>query len=219
MSDIKTKYWDEYDQSSIGVGAYTDFRLLASLVKDKNILEVGCGRGDMICKLNESRSRAAIDPSERAITFALQREPGLIDFRVGFAEKLDFDDNTFDFTYSLEVIEHVKEYKEMVKEMVRVTKTGGLIFIQTPNYPIKRVYDFIYWLLKRRAEFADDYTHVSKLSAFELKKVVGSEARVINVYARNIFLDKRFSFLRFDFIKRTIGLVLGQKTIILAKKE
>lgn len=219
MNDNKIKYWDEYDKSSIGVGAYTDSELLFSIVKGKNILEVGCGRGDMINRLNESSFRTAIDPSERAIQFALQRDLGAVDFRVGFAEKLDFKDDTFDVVYSLEVIEHVKEYKNMVKEMTRVTKTGGYIFIQTPNYPIKRFYDFIHWVLKRRGKLDDDYTHVSKLSAFELKNVVAQEADVVKVYSRNIFLDQKFSLLRSDFIKRTIGLFLGQKTIILAIKK
>ena len=46
---------------------------------------------------------------------------------------LSFDNDSFDLTYSVSVIEHIyKRFIDAVNEMVRVTKSGGYIYISTP---------------------------------------------------------------------------------------
>ena len=216
MSEIE--HWNQYDDVGIGVGAYTDTQELISLTKDKDILEVGCGRGLMLSKLVAAKKRSGIDPSSVAIDFAILQNPNT-EYRVAFAEKLPFGDNSFDLVYSLEVIEHVKEYESMVEEIFRVLKPGGVVYIQTPNYPIKRLYDFIFWILGRRKEFADDYTHVTKLSSFKLRKIVKNKFRIVDIYSRNILLDSKFSFLKSNFFRKRVGLILGQKTIVIGTKN
>jgi ubiquinone/menaquinone biosynthesis C-methylase UbiE len=171
----------------------------------------------MLNRLDQAKSRVGIDPSSEAVNQANEESSG-VEFKVGFAEKLPFADEVFDVAYSLEVIEHVAEYAAMISEMCRVVKPGGYIYIQTPNYPAKRFYDFIYWLFGKRSDLADDYTHVTKLSACRLKKEVGKKFFVENVYSRNIILDSRVRILKGKKIAETLGLFLGQKTIIIAHK-
>ena len=213
----RVAHWNQYDKTGIGVGAYTDTETLRSLIKGKYILEVGCGRGSMLLKLDSAARRVGIDPSSEALDLARIQNQG-VTFQVAFAEKLPFEDNTFDLVYSLEVIEHVKEYELMVSEIERVLKPGGVIFIQTPNYPVKRVYDFIFWVFGKRAELADDYTHVSKLSAFKLRNVIKEKFSLVDVYSRNIFLDSKFRFLKSNFFRKKVGLLVGQKTIVVGTK-
>ena len=50
------------------------------------------------------------------------------------AENIDFRDNFFDFVYCFTVIEHVDDVQKSIKEMLRVTKVGGYIFLHTPDY-------------------------------------------------------------------------------------
>ncbi len=213
----QVEHWNKYDEAGIGVGAYTDFETLINLVKDKEILEVGCGRGLMLKKITDAKTKSGIDPSSEAIEFAQKQSPNSI-FQVAFAEKLPFADSSFDLVYSLEVIEHVKAYESMVSEIHRVLKPGGVIFIQTPNYPIKRGYDFIYWLVGKRKELKDDYTHVTKLSSFRLKKILKSKFIITETYSRNILLDSRIRFLANRGLKKTLGLLVGQKTIVIGHK-
>ena len=49
-------------------------------------------------------------------------------------ENLPYDSGSFDIVVSDMVMEHVKSIKESLMEMLRVLKTGGYIYIHTPNY-------------------------------------------------------------------------------------
>lgn len=53
-------------------------------------------------------------------------EPGTV---LGSGMQLPFRDGSFDVTYSSNVLEHVDKPWTMAEEMVRVTKSGGLVFL------------------------------------------------------------------------------------------
>ncbi len=75
-----------------------------------------------------------IDPKEHL--HVNERVP--LDFKVGDARKLSFHDNSFDFVYSISVLEHIYcDYLSAVKEMIRVTKTGGIIYV---TFPVAEIY-------------------------------------------------------------------------------
>lgn len=48
-------------------------------------------------------------------------------------EKLHCQDNKFDFVSCTEVVEHLENYRLVVREIYRVTKQGGLVVFTTPN--------------------------------------------------------------------------------------
>ena len=76
-----------------------------------------------------------------------------------------------------------------------------------------------FWAFGKRLELADDYTHVSKLSSFKLRSVLKKKFNLVDVYSRNIFLDSRLRFLKGNFFKRKLGLLVGQKTIVVGTKK
>lgn len=83
---------------------------------------------------------------------------------LGKGEKLPYPDASFDVVNFMEVIEHVPQEAigEILKEIRRVTKPGGFLMISTPNYPIKRFYDFVDAFVGRKwARLRDDPTHVT----------------------------------------------------------
>ena len=49
---------------------------------------------------------------------------------------LGIESDTYDFVVSFQVIEHIKEDYELVKEIFRVLKPGGKLIISTPNRPM-----------------------------------------------------------------------------------
>jgi len=48
-------------------------------------------------------------------------------------ESLPYPDNHFDLVTSSEVVEHVENYRALLREAFRVTASGGVIVVTTPN--------------------------------------------------------------------------------------
>jgi predicted SAM-dependent methyltransferase len=70
-----------------------------------------------------------IDESEKRYI----KESKNLKFRTVDATKMPFQDDSFDVTYSISVVEHIYEkYLAAIREMVRVTRKKGIIFITFP---------------------------------------------------------------------------------------
>lgn len=95
------------------------------------ILDVGCGTGANIEMLSQYGDAEGVDVSDDALEFC--RKKGL-KVQKGLAEKLPYDDATFDLTTALDVIEHLDDDVAGLKEMHRVTKTGGYSLFFVPAF-------------------------------------------------------------------------------------
>ncbi|CAN5602160.1 class I SAM-dependent methyltransferase [soil metagenome] len=110
---------------------------LASLDSDKSvrspfrILDVGCGTGANLEMLAQFGSAEGVDVSDDALEFC--RRKGLT-VQKGLAETLPYEDEAFDITTALDVIEHLDDDIAGLKEMHRVTKTGGYSLIFVPAF-------------------------------------------------------------------------------------
>jgi ubiquinone/menaquinone biosynthesis C-methylase UbiE len=110
-------------------------------VKDKRILEIACGRGGF-SRLLGSRGASVFgaDFSVSAVDIAkerLHRDPSLtgrVTYVQADAQNMPFDENSFDIVVSCETIEHVPDPRAAVREMYRVCKPGGMLYLTTPNY-------------------------------------------------------------------------------------
>jgi SAM-dependent methyltransferase len=93
------------------------------------LLEVGCGIGvDSIQLARGGFNVTAVDLTENALAvareFAAHRGVD-IDFRLGNAESLEFEDESFDVVYSFGVLHHTPDIEKSVAEVRRVLKPGG----------------------------------------------------------------------------------------------
>jgi len=105
-------------------------------------LDVGCGDGrwtadiyDYLIKNFSNQFQAyGIDFSNRAIAFAKLISPW-IDFQVHRGENIPFQNQSFDLTTAVEVLEHVEDNAEetFLRELCRVTKPSGLVILSTPS--------------------------------------------------------------------------------------
>lgn len=96
------------------------------------ILDVGCGVGQVVLKLKERGFSAhGVDVSEANIARASSHSPECIIYD---GRRLPFEDNFFDSVGSLNVLEHVEEPENFLKELVRVTKPGGSLTVSSPNF-------------------------------------------------------------------------------------
>lgn len=116
--------------------------IISKVPKDvSSILDVGCGSGwvaeHYIKKLIKVHS---LDISITNPSKAMQHYPGQKHFGVvADSFRLPFVDNSFDCVIASEIIEHVVNPVEFIKEVFRVVKKGGRLIITTP-YKEKLIY-------------------------------------------------------------------------------
>jgi 2-polyprenyl-3-methyl-5-hydroxy-6-metoxy-1,4-benzoquinol methylase len=108
----------------------------------KRVLEIGCGRGGFACWLSRHPARpaevVAADFSAAAVGmgrgFATVHSIDRVTWTVANIEALDGFRTDFDTVFSCETIEHVPDAPRAVRELARVLRPGGRLFLTTPNY-------------------------------------------------------------------------------------
>lgn len=110
-------------------------------IKDKTILDIGCGRGDISLYLaKKAKKVVGIDYSKDAIELANEAKlsyPATIQKKLSFlvmnAKKLKFPDNYFDIIINIDVFEHLyhEELTDSINQMSRVLKKDGILFVHT----------------------------------------------------------------------------------------
>lgn len=93
------------------------------------ILDVGCGPGSLTAELAArvgATNVAAVDPSEPFVAAARERYPD-VDVRVASAEALPHPDNSFDAALAQLVIHFMTDPVDGLREMMRVTRSGGIV--------------------------------------------------------------------------------------------
>lgn len=92
------------------------------------ILDAGCGKGRILRRLMEAfpeNSFTALDLSGAMLDYV----PKEVVSVEGVLENIPLSDNVYDVTYCVEAIEHSSNPTAVVRELVRVTKKGGIIII------------------------------------------------------------------------------------------
>ncbi|MBN9450283.1 MAG: class I SAM-dependent methyltransferase [Bosea sp.] len=106
-----------------------EFATWARLPESGRALDVGCGPGALVAVLATrlgERSVSAIDPSASFVAAARERFPAA-DVREASAEDLPFPDASFDATLAALVVHFMTDAAVGVREMVRVTRPGGVV--------------------------------------------------------------------------------------------
>ncbi len=105
---------------------------LGQPVPNGRLLDVGCGKGDLLVRLR--RDGWAVEGSEvdpQAVETA-RAEHGLT-VHLGELASLGFPAASFDAVTMNQVIEHVYDPVSLVRESLRVLKPGGRLVLATPN--------------------------------------------------------------------------------------
>ena len=99
------------------------------------ILDVGCAQGNFSLSWAEKGfDVTGLDLRKDFLSYAmLKYEKGLFLPVVGSVESLPFLDDSFDFVFAGELIEHVAEPLQLIQELKRVCKSDGCILLTTPN--------------------------------------------------------------------------------------
>lgn len=96
------------------------------------ILDVGCGTGANLEMLAQFGAAEGVDVSEDALAFCRAR--GLTKVRLGAAESLPYEDNSFDLVTALDVVEHLDDDAAGLSEMRRVLRPDGRALLFVPAF-------------------------------------------------------------------------------------
>lgn len=99
-------------------------------------LDVGCGPGGLTAELAAllgAERVAAVDPSGPFVEACRRRLPG-VRTELAAAEALPFDDDAFDHAFAQLVVNFMADPLAGVREMCRVTRTGGTVAAAVWDY-------------------------------------------------------------------------------------
>lgn len=109
------------------------------------VLDVGCGKGRYLKELVKTHSTVkyyAVDISLEVMKFF--EIPG-VEKKQGNLTNIPYENNKFDFTYSCEALEHAVDISSAIREMCRVTKSGGYVAVIDKNKDMLGYYDIEEW--------------------------------------------------------------------------
>jgi len=206
------KFWDELFMSNKNIDPIANWRhdvVLKKINPNKNILNIGVGRGDfedLLFKWFPNIQYVGTDITVNTLNYVKSKFDGK-KFIKSSVYNLPFNSDTFDQICLLEVIEHIKPQKTMIvlKEIARVLNKEGILVISIP------VNESLHETLPNNPN-----SHMRSYSLNLLKfEILVTGLRPIKIYEAS-------AFKKLFFIKNVINHILKIKKpnyyIILAKK-
>ncbi|WP_371784590.1 class I SAM-dependent methyltransferase [Streptosporangium subroseum] len=115
--------------------------LLPHLRPGTSLLDVGCGPGTITVDLAERIAPGmvtAVEVTAEALALARaeaeRRGRSTIEFFVADVHALEFPDDTFDVVHAHQVLQHVGDPVQALREMRRVCKPGGIVAVRDSDY-------------------------------------------------------------------------------------
>lgn len=138
----KVHYAAEVPYYSIADLRPVEIKLLTKLKKGAKVLDLACGSGRFsIGAAKLGFNVIGVDITPEAIKAAKNRADkdklNKVRFLEGDMTNLEFENNTFDYTFcprfSINAVATFEQRAKAIREMLRVTKEGGTIFIESFN--------------------------------------------------------------------------------------
>jgi len=145
---------------------------------NKKALDIPLGPGAMAWELHDQGY--AVTGADINVQQSSNLPPEIIRQTCNLNEQLPFPDNSFDLVTSLEGIEHVENHFLMLRELGRVTKSGGHLIISTPNIcsveqRLKFLINGTFYRFISRAEIekrGSGFSHQNLIGFVELRQVL-----------------------------------------------
>jgi SAM-dependent methyltransferase len=110
----------------------------ASVAENDFVLEVGSGTGELTFAIAEGIPSTRVTGVERSAAYVRAAQRRIrneqVRFLVGDAQALDFPDATFDKTLSMLVLNFIPDRDQALRDMIRVTKPGGVVAAAVWDY-------------------------------------------------------------------------------------
>lgn len=141
-----SEFWNDYATDYFWEEAHQDARLVEletlGMAPSSRILDLAGGHGQFLFRaLERGHDAWGIEPDAWKIAFAARKlaatsRPADWGSRLvsGVGERMPFADASFDVVTSYQTLEHVQDLGAVLAEMLRVTRSGGLIHLRCPDY-------------------------------------------------------------------------------------
>lgn len=138
--DKQQGYWDSVASVKVFSHPLKKEILQRFIKKNTAILDYGCGYGRSLLELKQLgyENLSGVDLSEEMIVRGLKKSPDMNLQKID-GEKLPFEDNLFDCCILFAVLTCVvtnEGQKEIIREIQRVLKPGGLLYLS--DYPLQK---------------------------------------------------------------------------------
>lgn len=139
MTEFYEKYWEENTTHQRGDFDLKWPKLKNHIPREGNvaILDFGCGAGHILSEIKKLNPRAkliGLDVSRAALDEAQKLLPEAELHKIEDGGKFPLPDNSVDFIFTSEVIEHVYDTENAAKELYRILKPGGEMLLTTPYH-------------------------------------------------------------------------------------
>jgi len=176
----KSEYYDGLlVKADLGLHQQIAGQVQQRLLRGGAVLDLGAGEGALSARLADLGY----------VVTSVDKDAGSFKCSKTAFERLDFDsaeqiqgfvsrhEAMFDAVLGIEVIEHVQDPWQYVRQLMKMVKPGGLVLITTPNTSswLSRV---MFLLTGRFHQFGDadlPYGHISPISPWELELILKSE--------------------------------------------
>jgi SAM-dependent methyltransferase len=170
---------------------------LANVRGGQTVLDVGCGTGTLTQELVRrvgGQDVAAVDPSESFVGAIRERYPD-VRVELASAEDLPFPDDSFDAALAQLVIHFMPDAVSGVREMARVTRSGGAIAASAWDFGGDRSPMAVFW--RAAKELDPDVEDESDLTGVQRGRIaeVFREAGLKNVEQAEHVATREFATL------------------------
>jgi ubiquinone/menaquinone biosynthesis C-methylase UbiE len=119
------------------------------------VVDVGAGLGHFSAVADRhGASVVPVDIAPRLVRRLREQFPSAV---VGSAVSLPFETGTVNYVVSSECIEHTLDPRQAIREMLRVLRPGGVLFLTTPNLMWRWSVALAEWLGIRRFEGIENW--------------------------------------------------------------
>jgi SAM-dependent methyltransferase len=134
------------------------------LPRPARILDAGCGSGRNMVDLARHGTVTGVELSETSVCLARARETGEV--IEGSVLDMPFEDASFDLAVSLDVIEHLDNDLDALRELRRVVAPGGALLVTVPAYG---------WLWSGHDEINHHYRRYTRRTLQQVAQLAGWE--------------------------------------------
>lgn len=162
-----SEYWDRIwsvDQIGDRSKPELEARIIALVERDSTVIDLGCGAGELITRLQQERGAVCTGADFSATALAKLEAHGFRTLHVALP-RVPAPTASFDVAVCLETLEHIDDYVGVICEMDRITREGGMLIVGTPDGSL----------------WGAGGEHINAFTAADLVRLLRSHVREVNV--------------------------------------